>query len=423
MGLVDPKTGMELPDPVQRQAPVATRVDDNLNAKVAADLGIVQADSTTSTALVLQQDAQVVAAADQHFTDLISVSMDDPESVARASAMASSMGVTTQQESGRVNQLLEKSIQRMAASGADGNEVATGLKDLRITMEDLDPGDEDFSPGWWSRQLGRLFPKFLSTKIRKYFMNYSSGQSMIQAIMESLRKGRETLERDNKTMMSEQAQMRELTLRLMRVVALGELLRDRLKAHIETMASDDPKRQFLEEQVAFPINQRVISLYEQMEVNKQGYLSLEVLINNNKELIRAVNDAENITINALRIAVMVAMALANQKLVLEQVKALKSYTQSRLLKNAQLLRTQGVAIQQQAVEGQLQMETLIQAFQEIKGAIEDTEKFRREALPRQDELIAKLGKLASASEESINKIEQGHRSAPVIDLTPAAVGA
>ena len=55
-------------------------------------------------------------------------------------------------------------------------------------------------------------------------------------------------------------------------------------------------------------------------VNQQGIMAIEVVIRNNKELIRGVERAKNVTISALKISAwIVASALYNQKIVLKKI--------------------------------------------------------------------------------------------------------
>ena len=58
----------------------------------------------------------------------------------------------------------------------------------------------------------------------------------------------------------------------------------------------------------------------------QGYLALDLVRKNNLELIKGVDRATTTTVSALRTAVIVAQALADQKLVLDQITALNTTT-------------------------------------------------------------------------------------------------
>ena len=69
----------------------------------------------------------------------------------------------------------------------------------------------------------------------------------------------------------------------------------------------------------------------------QGYLAIDLMRKNNIELIKGVDRATTTTVSALRTAVIVAQALANQKLVLDQIDALNTTTCEMIRSTAELL--------------------------------------------------------------------------------------
>ena len=76
----------------------------------------------------------------------------------------------------------------------------------------------------------------------------------------------------------------------------------------------------------FYVRQKVQDLLTQLAVSVQGYLALDMVRKNNMELVKGVDRATTTTVSALRTAVTVAQALANQKLVLDQINALNTTT-------------------------------------------------------------------------------------------------
>ena len=76
----------------------------------------------------------------------------------------------------------------------------------------------------------------------------------------------------------------------------------------------------------FYVRQKHQDLLTQLAVSIQSYLAIDIIIKNNIELIKGVDRASTTTISALRTAVIVAQALGNQKLVLDQITALNTTT-------------------------------------------------------------------------------------------------
>jgi uncharacterized protein YaaN involved in tellurite resistance len=331
------------------------------------------------------------------------------------------LGSKTQQDAARRSAMLKQPIRSLAEKSEDGGQVARSLIELNVQVDQLDPGNFDFKAGWFARTLGRL-PGF-GTPLQQYFTRFQQADTVIDAIIRSLEDGRGQLGRDNTTLALDQKAMRELTIRLQKTIRLGQLIDQRLVYALERdIAADDPRRRFVEEELLFPLRQRIVDLQQQLAVNQQGVLAIELIIRNNKELVKGVNRAINVTVSALTIAVTVALALANQKIVLDKVAAVNKTTNRLIEGTAHQLRTQGVAIQKQATEAQLDIESLAKAFADVRTALDDIAKFRREALPAMAKNIGKMDTLTEAAEAQIRKMEQGNKVAPSITLDLSDMG-
>ena len=123
--------------------------------------------------------------------------------------------------------------------------------------------------------------------------------------------------------------MRDLTKKLMKEIQLGTLMDESIEKQIEAAKArnEDPEKvKFVTEEVLFPLRQRFMDMQQMIVVNQQGVMATEIVIRNNKELMRGVERAKNVTISALRISVMVAGALYNQKIVLKKIQMLNETT-------------------------------------------------------------------------------------------------
>jgi len=321
---------------------------------------------------------------------------------------AENMGMELQTLAGKKSAMLKQPISKLSKSAEDGGPVANALIELKMNVESLDPAGIDFEPGWFSRTLG--FIPFIGTPLKRYFARYEAAETVIDAIINSLHKGADQLKRDNITMEQDQVDMRDLTKKLETAIKIGMSIDANLSRYLDNeLPSTDPKHAFLQNEILFPIRQRIIDLQQQLAVNQQGVLSLEMIVRNNKELIRGVNRARNVTISALQIAVTVALALANQKIVLSKINAVNETTNNLIADNAKRLKQQGTEIQKQAVSASLDMEKLKQAFVDIKGAIDDINKFRRDALPQMAATILEFDKMTSEQEKVIREQEKGNR--------------
>lgn len=132
--------------------------------------------------------------------------------------------------------------------------------------------------------------------------------------------------------------------------------------------------------------------------------------------MRGVNRALNVTVSALQVAVTVALALENQKIVLDKVNAVSATTNNLIANTAARLKTQGVEIHKQAASAQLNIETLKQAFADINEAMRDVAEFRTRALPQMAQSILEMDSLTNEAERSIKKMENAKLAEPEIRI-------
>ncbi|MFB7142333.1 toxic anion resistance protein [Gottfriedia sp. NPDC056225] len=313
-------------------------------------------------------------------------------------------GLQTMKSSANKNSLLKVSLGQLAKSGDEGGQVAKGLADLQLQLKDLDPGAIDFAKTGF---LGKLF-----NPIRSYFQRFEKADIAIADIVKSLDKGKKVLENDNTTLEHEQLSLRMLSKTLEKEIQLGTLMDESIENQIEKAkveGEEQEKIKFITEEVLYPLRQRVMDLQQMLVVNHQGDMSYEVVIRNNRELIRGVERAKTVTISALNTAVTVASALYNQKIVLQKITALNRTTNTIIEGTSRLLKEQGVAIQKQAMESAVSVETLKTSFTNVISAFESISTFKQEALPKMRQTILEFQELAEVGSQQIQRLEKGDR--------------
>ncbi|MFE5843873.1 toxic anion resistance protein [Streptomyces niveus] len=275
------------------------------------------------------------------------------------------------------NRMLDRTVRSLATDGEDAQgRVSSSLVELRRTVEDLDPRDTSGA----ARGARRLLSKLPGgNKLRDHVAKYASSQHTLNRIVGSLRGGQDELRRDNAALHTERLRLWETMGKLQEYVVLTEALDTAVERRIaETEAADPPAADALRADVLFPVRQKHQDLLTQIAVCAQGYLAMDVVRKNNEELIKGVDRAATTTVSALRIAVMLASALENQRKVTEQVNVLRSTTEDLIRGNAEMLATQSGEIQRIAADPAVGAETLRAAFQQIYRTLEtiDTYKVR-----------------------------------------------
>jgi len=381
-------------------------------ATVRQELALIAPDSISAETT---EDAELEEKARQFADALIDPDSSDFEAQDEMKAAINDMGRELQRKAGRQSKMLQQPIKDLSKHGEDGGPVANALVELKMEVEELDPNRFDFSAGWVTRMLGMI--PGIGSAMKRYFSRYESAQTVIDAIIHSLEEGREQLKRDNVTLSEDQRGMRELSLKIERQVMLAQLLDQKLQYKLDReIPVDSPKSRFVQEELIFPLRQRIMDLQQQLAVNQQGVISIEIIMRNNKELVRGVDRAINVTISALQVAVTVALALANQKIVLDKINALSQTTSDLIAGTAATLKTQGTAIHTQASQSMLQMDSLKSAFADITSAMDEISRFRREALPKMAESILEFDQLTAQGEATIERMEQAKQVRPTLQI-------
>jgi len=259
----------------------------------------------------------------------------------------------------------------------DGAPIARTLTDLRKTVEDLDPSRQGdlFSP----KKLFGIIP--FGNRLRDYFLQYQSAQSHINAILQGLYNGQDELRKDNAAIEQEKANLWAMMQKLEQYVYVGKQLDAELEGRIgQIEAENQEKARIVKEEVLFYLRQKVQDLLTQLAVSIQGYLALDMIRKNNLELIKGVDRATTTTISALRTAVIVAQALANQKLVLDQINALNTTTSNLIESTSAMLKQQSGQIQQQAVSATVSLDKLKTAFANIYQTMDMMADYKIKAL-------------------------------------------
>lgn len=355
---------------------------------------------------VPEEVAKLKKMAEENVAAIMSLDLDSLDKRREILRSIDSFGVDTMKRSANKNSFLQVTIGNLSKAGDEGGLVAKSLGELHAQIKDLDPSLVDFTK---TGLLGKLF-----NPIRSYFMKFTKADAVIADIIVSLEKGKNMLKNDNTTLENEQQQLRELTKILRKEIQLGAIMDEMIAAQIDEakMRGEDPEKiQFISEEVLFPLRQRLMDLQEMQVINQQGIMAMELVIRNNRQMMRVVDRAKTVTISALRTSVMVAGALYNQRITLKKVNLLNEVTSNLMEGTSRMLREQGAEIHKKSIESNLSIDTLKTAFAEVLEAMEDLSRYKQEALPKMRETINQFRELAEMGEKHIQRLEKGSQLA------------
>jgi uncharacterized protein YaaN involved in tellurite resistance len=315
------------------------------------------------------------------------------------------------------NRLLDKPMAAMQNGGLTQTSVVSrSLVDLRHQMEDLDPSTQGdlLSP----HKLLGILPFGTRNRLREYFDKYRSSQQHIEAIITALYQGQNELQRDNASIDQERANLWAIMERLRQYAYMTQTLDAELAAKIAATEATDPDRaRVLKEDMLFPVRQKHQDLLTQLAVSIQGYLALDIIRRNNLELVRGVQRATTVTISALRTAVIVAQALADQKLVLDQITALNTTTSNLIASTGQMLHQQSTEVNAQAASSTVEIAKLQDAFRNIYATMDEIDTFRLGALDSMQKTVDALNVEITKSQAYLDRARAVEGSAT--EVTPA----
>jgi uncharacterized protein YaaN involved in tellurite resistance len=381
--LTPPSISLTPPEPVAAvstekalsMVPVSAEQHEQLNKKVAEFINIVLSSEINSDS----------------FKEKVNVIHNMGNSEIRAAASMS-------------NRMLERPANTLNKGGVfdDNAPIGKTLVDLRDTVEKLDPSQQDiFAP----RKLLGFIP--FGNNLLDYFHQYQSAQTHLNKIVEALYNGQDELRKDNAVIETEKANLWDIMGKLEQYIYLGKQIDATLETKIAEIENQSPeKARIVKEEMLFYVRQKVQDLLTQLAVSIQGYLALDMVRKNNLELIKGVDRATTTTISALRTAVMVAQALTNQKLVLDQINALNTTTSNMIADTAKMLKQQAADINYQATNSTVELDKLKSAFSDIYQTMDMMADYKLKALANMQTTVNVLTAEIDKSKSYLDKSRQ-----------------
>lgn len=313
------------------------------------------------------------------------------------------------------NRILQKPVRSLSESVYDEKSpISRALVDLRKTVEDLDPSAQGdmFAP----KKLFGIIP--FGDSVRDYFLRYESSQGHINKILQTLYKSQDELRKDNASLEQEKVNLWQLMQKLQQYIYLGRKLDAALEARIAQLDLNAPeKARIMREEMLFYVRQKVQDLLTQLAVSIQGYLALDMVRKNNMELIKGVDRASTTTVSALRTAIIVAQALANQKLVLDQINALNTTTSNLIESTSAMMKGQTAEVYKQASSATVDLQKLQASFNNIYDTMDMISTYKLQALDAMQQSVDSLTSEISRSQQYLDRVRQEQVEETLKDMT------
>ena len=259
--------------------------------------------------------------------------------------------------------------------------LARNLAELRKIVDGLNPARMDAGRKRSHGAFGLGSPRDEPDELAGYFERFARSQGRVEEILQTLAEGRLALERDNSLIDQEELALAAVMETLREHALFAARLDEALTARIEVVAAADPERaDCLRADFLHAVRRRRQEILTQLAVAMQGYASLQIVEETNKGMARAMGTATTTTAAALRTAVMVAQAVASQRMALEQIAAAGAAAGAMVDDADALLERQSVSLRDGVAGAGTRVAMLQHAWDEVFAALDRVDAQKAQAL-------------------------------------------
>jgi uncharacterized protein YaaN involved in tellurite resistance len=323
-----------------------------------------------------------------------------------SNSVITTIGSEELSEMRQLSKVLEAPVKDiMGEAGSPQDTISNSLLEIKSQADAINPAHFDLNPGFFGRLIAKITG---SSAMNKYVTKYTSTADVIKSISESLDGAILKLKEDNAIFEQDKARFRKASDALKNKVQLLMAVDQEVEKKVEA-ETDPDKKSFLQEEVLFTIRSHTQDLQQTYIASQQGVAAINVLIKNNRELIRGVERTQRVAIPVMSIGFTIATGLASQKKILDLTDNINQATADTMVQNSKMLKDQGAAIQKQAASATLDIQKVTQSMEDLIAAIEDVETFKQAALPGMKESVNALQALSETVDAKVEKMEKGEK--------------
>lgn len=281
----------------------------------------------------------------------------------------------------------------------DGGQVGELLSDLVVEVNSLDPSSLTNDSGFLSKLPGI---KNAIKGLKKLAERYNKAEVQIDKIEAALEKARMDMLKDISVFDIMYQQNLDCFRELGLYIQAGkerveEIKNDTVpKLRAEAEASGDPMDAQLVKDFEDTVDRFEKKIYD-LELSRtiavQTAPQIRLIQNNDRVLVDKIQTAVLNTIPIWKSQFVIAMGLGNQQRVLKMQREITEATNSMLLKNSELLKTNTVETAKESNRGIVDIETLQKVNQNLISTIEETMQIQKEGRQKRMEAEKALGQI------------------------------
>ena len=331
---------------------------------------------------------------------------------------ATHVGVQAQRNSATKLDLLRVRVGTMLNEEGTSNEIANGMRDLRVTLNEINP-QQMTNPGLWYRFFGVL--PFFSAKynpvaraLYKVALRYEPVSRQVTAIETKLREGRALLVRDNVELRKLYEQVEAEQSLIQKNAYLGELLMQQLAELLER--TDEPMKRERIQSALHDVAMRVQDMRTMEQVHIQYFVSIEMTRQNNNRLGQSVERTLTLATSVVTVGLAIQAALMRQKKVMEATRRTREFLGDMIVANAVAIRQHTEEIGDLYNNPVIAMDKITQAHNELMEAMDTADRLKQEGIDAARQNIVKLNQLSTDMHQRASSLlDQGQEEPKSIE--------
>ena len=306
------------------------------------------------------------------------------------------VGLPVQRSAAGQLNLLRGRVGTFLSEGGTSKEIADRLRDLRLTLDEINPKART-EPGIRDRVLG-AFPFIkgrynpMSRALQKIALLYEPVSRQVAVIETRLSDGQALLARDNVELRMLYQDVEAQQLPIQRSAYLGELLMQHLSLLLDR--TDDPDKRDRVQGALHDVAMRVQDLRTMEEVHAQYFLSIELGRQNNSRLGQSVERTLTLATSVVTVGLAIQSALVRQKRVAEAARRTREFLGDLIAANASAIRQHTTEIGDLHNQPVIAMEKISQAHNDLVEALNTADHLRQEGIELARVNIAKLNQMS-----------------------------
>ena len=310
------------------------------------------------------------------------------------------VGIHAQRNAAKQLDLLKTRVGTFLNEGGTSEEIAEGLRDLRLALNQINPA-EMTHPGIGQRVVGVL-PFFkgrfnpMVGALNKIALRYEPVSRQVGHIESKLRDARGLLVRDNVELRKVYEDVESQQLLIRRNAYLGELLIEQLDQRL--VETDDPAKEDRIQNALHVVAMRVQGLRTMEEVHVQYFVSIEMTRQNNSRLGQSVEQTLTLTTNVVTVGLAIQSALVRQKRVMEATQRTREFLGTLVAANAAAIRQHTDEIGDLYHNPVIAMDKIAEAHNDLVEALNTAGRLRQEGIEVARENIGKLTQMSGSLE-------------------------